>query len=237
MSRYHYKDFDDYIKSNKNLFKDHKLTATKLNNTDLIIDWSKPSSGEGSMRITYIGGYLSINGDYGSASFTWHNPNNTIEWMSKCNIGYFMSKCISSEKQENGIHMMEWDQDECIETVESYISEKDDCDIKPNDDSWKMHTESACDWNSYLSKYGENEFGDSWYETYPNAGLVLHSRVYIWIHALQEISKHLDEDAEYISAQVKFNDLDSELLKQDGELDWTINSNNGYIKLKIIKED
>lgn len=188
-----YKDFEDFVKRNKDLFDKHVAKVTKVDTgeNDCIVEFKDPETNNGAMVFTYIKGYLSIQGDYGCGSFTWYNSRNTLEWMSNTGFCYFMSKLTSGESSEGSKLMREHDQDHCIASVEEYIK---DYELEMPDDDWKEHTEDYYEWVSWLRENGEEYFGDDHYEWSYEAGITYRTRAYFWkyglIKAVEYINNH-----------------------------------------------
>lgn len=183
-----YKDFDGFIEHNKDMFDKHIATVTKFptGENDLCVRWKDPSTSNGAMMFIYVGGYLTIQGDYGNSSFTWYNSKNTFDDMARFSksFGYFMSKCQSSERSEiPNSHFKEWDSDECIENVRQWIS---DYELEVDEDSrWESYTESYWTWIDYCQNSARDDgFGDEAYELI-ELGVITSVRAYIHAYALQ----------------------------------------------------
>jgi hypothetical protein len=93
-------------KNNKEIFDNHIATMTKLptGKNDVYIHFEREDTSNGWMDFIYCNGYLTIQGDYGNASFCWYNKRNTIEVLAGFahNFGYFLSKLLSSERNDIG---------------------------------------------------------------------------------------------------------------------------------------
>lgn len=192
MSSNYYKTYEDFVSKNKGLFIHHVAEYTKIptGEHDCIIHFKDPSTSNGHMIFTYVGGYLNINGDYGDGSFTWYNPKNTLRWMANANFDYFMGKIQSGIHYEATGLMKDFNEDLCHEEVKNIIKENE-LDI---DNSWKSHTNSYNEWISYLMDNGSSDFGDEWYEWAPNCGVHTHVRAFIWKYGFQSAVNKLIED-------------------------------------------
>lgn len=185
-----YKDFEDFVERKKGLFDKHiaKLIKVDTGENDCIVEFSDPNTSNGWMVFTYIKGYLSINGDYGSGSFTWYNPRNTFEWMAETGFCYFMSKITAGESAEGSKLMREYDSECCIATIEEHIK---DYELEMDDEDWKDHTEDYFEWVSWLRENGEEYFGLDYWEFAYDAGITYRTRAYIWKYGLMKASEYL----------------------------------------------
>lgn len=186
-----YEDFDEYVENNKNTFDYHIAKHTKLptGENDCIVEFKDPKTTDGAMVFIYCKGYLTIQGDYGNGSFTWHNPRNTLEWMANTRFDYFMTKMHSGECSGNGLGLMQdYDQDLCIESVKRYLKEYE-CEVDEDEQcphtGWIAHTDSYFKWVAYLNDKGNEVFGDDWYECAPYFGVRTAKRAYLWKYGLQ----------------------------------------------------
>lgn len=178
-----YKNFEDFVRKNNNLFDKHVAKITKIDTgeNDCIVEFKRPDTSDGAMVILYIKGYLTFQGDYGNGSFTWYNPRNTLGWMADTGFGYFMSKIQSCEDGISGVIMTEYDQDYCIKTIKNYIKEYE---LDVPDDDWEDATEDYFEWVYFLRQNGEEYFGQDHYEWTYRAGITVKTRAYIWKYAL-----------------------------------------------------
>ena len=77
-----------------------------------ILVFERPNSGLYRMVYTKIGDTLFVGGDVGEAAYRWPGANPKeidLRWISRCDLGYFFSKCVASEV---GRKFVEWDSDE-----------------------------------------------------------------------------------------------------------------------------
>lgn len=182
------KSLEEFIEQNKDMFEDHVATVTKLptGSQDIYIKWKDPKTSNGAMEFVYVGGYLTIQGDYGNASFTWYNSKNTLDDMARFSksFGYFMSKCSSAERSEiPNSYLNDWDGDQCVENVKQWIN---DYELEVDDDSrWESYTESYWQWVDYCCNRADSDgFGDEAYELI-DLGVVYKDRAYLFAYALQ----------------------------------------------------
>lgn len=174
-------DLKKFIEENKDMFDKHVVKKIDLPTGgahDCYISFRDPATSNGAMEFIYIGGYLTIQGDYGNASFTWYNPRNSIEVMAGFaeNFGYFWGKQQSAQRCSlPNVSLMEWDSAECFNTVKNYIREYE---IEVPDCDWEDKVESWLDWFSFLNRYGDDYFGDEYYDLF-EAGYKVVDRAYI----------------------------------------------------------
>lgn len=185
----------EYMNKYPNMFDEHIAKRINLNNgNDCIIKFAKPDTRELNITFVYVDGYFHIQGDYGCASFTWWNPNNTIETMAKFaeNVGYFISKCRASRTSEVNSHFINWDADKCIQEVKERL----ECDLDEELDyevsDWEEYTESQTEWSSFLNRYGENLLGPDHWEWSHSAGHVVDNSIYFMVYGLKESLKQLE---------------------------------------------
>lgn len=187
------RDLEKFIKTNKDLFEKHVVKKIDLptgGEHDCYISFRDPDTSNGAMEFIYIGGYLTIQGDYGNASFTWYNPKNSIETMATFanNFGYFWGKKQSAQQCAlPGASLKDWDSAECFNTVKNYIKEYE---IDVPDDNWEGKVENWLDWFSFLNKYGEEYFGDEYYDLFESGYRVM-SRAYVLTYGFIEAVKAL----------------------------------------------
>lgn len=185
---HNYKDLQEFIDRNKDMFDKHIATVTKLptGENDLYVKWREPTTSNGAMEFIYVGGYLTIQGDYGNSSFTWYNSKNTFDDMARFSksFGYFLSKCSSSERQTiPHSYFGEWDSEECVRNVKQWIS---DYELEVDEHSyWEDYTESYWQWVNYCVNDATSDgFGDEAYELI-ELGIVIEQRAYVYAYALQ----------------------------------------------------
>lgn len=193
---HHYKDLENFIERNKDMFDKHIATVTKLptGENDLHVKWRNPTTSNGAMEFIYVGGYLTIQGDYGNSSFTWYNSKNTFDDMARFSksFGYFLSKCSSAERSSIPYsYFREWSDEECVKNVKQWIS---DYELEVDEYSrWESYTESYWTWVDYCHNHASNDnFGDEAYELI-ELGLVIDHRAYIHAYALQCCNEFMKE--------------------------------------------
>ena len=199
MSGIMYKNFEDYVNKRKDIFDKHiaKLTKIPSGENDCIVEFKNPATSDGAMVFIYCKGYLTIQGDYGNGSFTWHNPKNTLAWIADTDFCYFMSKLCSGEAGEAMGLMKDFDSDLCIEQVEAYIEEYE---IEVGEyeacehTGWKAHTGCQTEWLAYLISNGEKAFGDDYWESLPSFGEHIKVIAYIWKYGLMKAVEFLETE-------------------------------------------
>lgn len=85
-----------------------------------ILVFANPLSGMYRMVFTKIGSTLFITGDVGEAAYRWGGAPDEIdmEWISRCDLGYFHSKCVASEV---GREFVQWDEDRAKKRLEEQL--------------------------------------------------------------------------------------------------------------------
>lgn len=180
-----YKDFQDFIEKKETTFDEHiatKIPLTTGGPHDCYIRFSKPNTSNGALEFIYINGYLTIQGDYGNASFTWNNPNNSIEKLAEFakNFNYFTEKTQSAANTDiPNKFFAYWDSDTCIKNIKEHLSEYD---ITLPDNKWESATEGYMQWIAFLQEHGYTYFGDEWYDFFPSAGCQVSPHVYFMIY-------------------------------------------------------
>lgn len=196
---HNYKDLDHFIERNKDMFDKHIATVTKLptGENDICVSWKDPSTSNGAMMFIYVGGYLTIQGDYGNSSFTWYNSKNTFDDMARFSksFGYFLSKCSSAERSNIPYRYFgEWDSEECVKNVKQWIS---NYELEIDEDSdWERYTEAYHEWVTYCTGDASNDgFGDEAYELI-ELGVVVEHRAYVHAYALQCCNEFMNREAQ-----------------------------------------
>lgn len=195
----HYNSLDDFISDYKTMFDKHIATKTMLQNNDCILTFTEPNTKQRHITFVYIDGYLHIQGDFGCASFTWHNPRNTIEQLASFanGIGYFLSKMESGGRSVTPSSLMkEWDSDICISQVLEYFKEHE-IEIEDWEEyyDWKQYTESFSDWTVFLNENGANFFqDDDYYEYAYDFGVTTNIKCFIWAYGLIKAVKFLEKE-------------------------------------------
>lgn len=168
----------DYEKT----FSDFKVVETRLPTGpyDVYYEFKDPETSNGAMGITFIQGYLHIQGDYGSSQYTWHNNKLTIHDFARFakSEEYFFSKCELSKYQ-----MTKWSSDIVIDMINNNGAEDfEGLDII----EVLQHNENDYDWATFC--YDNN------LEDYVDIGLVYKDMYYLHANALIQISKKIIDD-------------------------------------------
>lgn len=150
--------------------------------------------GTGFYRMEYImkGGTLFVSGDCGDAVYWW-SERQSLEWVSKCDIGYFKSKCRASEV---GYDFVEWDEKHAIRRVEEELEQLDE-ERQRRFKKWGglKHLGYRAEWADWLDQVargvdegtkGEYFFGPDYLtDGEVNIGYVTHVRCEIHLAALK----------------------------------------------------
>lgn len=199
------KNFNDLISwraygSNEKVFDDHIAKSIKLptGENDVFIHFQSPKTSNGWMNFIYCNGVLSIQGDYGNASFCWYNKRNTIEVLAGFahNFHYFLSKLVSSEGNDiGGTLLQEYDSDECIKDVENYFKENDLTILEDWEDDWQSNTSDHIEWITFCRENGAEFFQDEDYWEYAYSfGRYTVDRAYLYAYGLIKAVEYLEND-------------------------------------------
>lgn len=194
-----YADFEDFINKNKNMFDAHiatKITLPTGGPHDCYIRFSKPNTNNGALEFIYINGYFTIQGDYGSSSFTWYNPNNSIEKLAEFarNFDYFSEKAKSAAHSEiPNKFFANWDSELCIKNVQTHLRENN---IEQPKQKWEAATEGYLQWISFLQEYGFECFGDEWHDFFPSAGCTVSPHAYCMIYGFIKATEALNKNTQ-----------------------------------------
>jgi len=183
----------DFIEKRGDTFDKHVVSKVDLDTgeNDCIVTFRRPDTRNGYMIFTYVSGYLHINGDYGNASFTWHNSSNTFFDMARFSnsLGYFLEKCISYESES----LKEFDQDACIASVIEYFEDHEKIIDDEEFDDWRDRTYDHHDWIEFVRNYGSEFFQDADYWEYAfDFGMSLKLRPYLWAYGLIKAAEALE---------------------------------------------
>ncbi len=209
-----YKDLNEFIQDHPDTFDNHVAERISLptGKNDCYIKFAQPDTRCGFMEFIYVGGYLTIQGDYGNASFTWHNPNNTIEKLADFahNLGYFMSKCESAERSSIPHRYLKcFDSDICIKEVkELFEGDGKKIDLEKFE-NWESYTEDHYQWVAFIREDGADFFQDPDYWEYAgDLGECLEYRAYLYPYGLIKA-------IEYLSNQITYCPMCKESYQQD----------------------
>lgn len=186
-------------KNNKQIFDNHIATMTKLptGKNDVYVHFEREDTSDGWMDFIYCNGYLTIQGDYGNASFCWYSNKNTIEVLGNFaeNLGYFLSKLQSAEKSNiSGAFLQDFDSDECIKEVKDYFKENELTISEDWEDNWESHTNEHIEWITFCRENGTDFFQDEDYWEYAfNFGIYTTSRAYLYAYGLIKAVEYLKQ--------------------------------------------
>jgi len=181
--------YEEYKEQNKDLFKNHQAKLTKLDGKDCIIEFEKKDTNVGSMLITYIGGIISISGDYGYAMFNWDNRKNSIlAYPTFKNFGYVLEKMVASEPYKEfdyGVFQEDFNKWKLQLVEEGYDEDFiNGVDIP--------YVEDRNDVVAYFKNF--SKIDDLWeYDCY-NFGTYLNRRTYIRWHGFIEAVNKIEKD-------------------------------------------
>lgn len=154
-------------------FRDHTATFSKEGELPTL-NWKKPGTGIFGVRYIIDQNILFVSGDLGFAVYRW-SERITWDFLAGCDLDYFSSKC---EASENGKMYIEFSQTLLIKQMEERIreykelSEEDSFYKKSVEEmeelSWRFHTETEFEWNTFLKNNAYEMWSDDWYEAYPN---------------------------------------------------------------------
>jgi hypothetical protein len=99
--------------------------------------WHEPGTGIGRMRFMCVGPRLIVTGDHGEAIYC-RAPD--LRWWAGLNLQYFVEKCQASE---HGRIPVAWDGEEA---------------------GGEAATENEHDWTEFCRDYGDELFGEDWWE-------------------------------------------------------------------------
>lgn len=157
-------------------FKDHhsgySVMKDEQGNEMERLRWGRPNSTNYAVWYVRMGSVLFVTGDLGSAVYRW-GESVTLEWISRCDIGYFAEKCEASEE---GREFKVWDPREAIKKLrdiaKDYVDREKTCDFMSEVDS-AVCTEG--DWHAWLHDRGHEFLGDD-YSEFGDVGRVLSCR-------------------------------------------------------------
>lgn len=192
---YEYESFQQYKDENTDTFKNHSVRYINLGlKNDCMIIFENPNCSEGAMKFVYIDGVLTVQGDYGTASFNWHNPNNHILVYGTFNsFGYILSKIESIPKE--GIK--EFNSDLFQEEFVEFINEKleygyDLIGLDFNQNQVENHCHVVELMNENYELFG----GDLEAEDY-ELGMYTTERPYVWWQGLQTALDMLEKEGTF----------------------------------------
>ena len=192
-----YESFQEFKEENKHIFKNHIAVFQKLEiKNDCIITFENPKCREGAMKFIYVDGVITVRGDYGTASFNWHNPNNHILAYGQFDsFGYILSKLEAIPKEGT----REFDSDLFTIEFKEFISYKSEEGYINNTFDTKVpHVEKQCDVVQYMNDNYDNLGGDLEAEDY-DLGMYTTERPYLWWYGLQTALNILEKEGSFDS--------------------------------------
>lgn len=190
------KSLKEYREIHKNMFENHVAKYEKLpNGNDCIIEFMNPIQREHWMRFVYIDGVLNINGDYGYAVFNWYNKENHIlAYPTFKDIGYIMSKCVSSKHEDRKGFDMDLFHDEFKKFIEERKEEGCISEDTDNEDYDIPYCEDENDVINHFKHCGDKYGEDIWETGAFELGTFLSERPYIWWHGLCSALEQLEKN-------------------------------------------
>lgn len=184
-----YKDFQEYKDENPDTFNKHVASFQKLEiGNDCVIAFENPNCSEGAMKFVYVDGVLTVQGDYGNASFNWYNPKNHILAYGTFNsFGYVLSKLEAVQRE--GIK--DFDVDLFHIEFKEFIDNLIEGGYAVDDEV--PYVESQCDVVQYMNDNYEKYGGDLEASDY-ELGMFVTERPYLWWQGLQTALKLLEDD-------------------------------------------
>jgi len=196
-----YRNYEEFLEKNKDLFTKHKVeiiyedTTKETNN--VIISFKDPITSNGAMTISYIDGYITINGDYGTSVYTWYNGTNHILAHMNFGFSYSLEKLVAvdGEKQEFSYDMFVED----LEEVVGSLRENDpDLDLS----ELNMQPSGVEDIHSMVCWARDNRIFNEIDDVYDygvySLGLHLHTKIFIRWMGFQEALKQYENTNKYI---------------------------------------
>jgi len=185
-----YKDYNDWLEVNKDMFKNHRVFKYKKDNNDWSFRYQIGTPDEkdnnrknGWMNFQFLDGFLTITGDYGNAIFTWYDRELSFDWVANItSINYFIEKCLINDSSER------WDSELARQVIQEHIF-NNYIDI---DDDWENYLESKTEWRYYLIN-NYYELYDYEYELY-DAGVYIHERIYLWKRAIECANEYINKN-------------------------------------------
>jgi hypothetical protein len=155
-------------------FSNHKAYYNKETYTERLV-WRDPNTMIGFVKYLCDGCYLYVSGDLGDAIYKW-NEQVTLEWIAGCNLQYFESKCVASEKENN---YKEWKPEVAIKTFKDHY---------PNCESMLPEIKEAAENPYTFAEFLFNEFNEI---ELGGAGYVVALRCKLHLRGLKDAMKQL----------------------------------------------
>ena len=151
-------------------FPNHKVQLySDLDNGLELLIWGKDDTS--TFLVNYIRHQqvLHVSGDLGCAAYWWSQLN-SLRWIAGCNLGYFASKCESSE---NGRQFKEFDTDTLRRQVEESLQRMEGEDPQIHErfngyQGWDHMDDGQQAWQAWCLQHGYEVWGDCWYMDVPD---------------------------------------------------------------------
>ena len=152
--------------------------------------FARPESNNYSLIFIRTRGTLFVGGDLGDAIYCW-SQDNSLEWISNCNFGYFHGKCHASP---SGRKYVTWNSEHAIKTILDHFDHDPDAVKRIEDSSWRDYIHSEFEWFGWCNENATEVFEDQdWWEWAGSVGEVpdIHCRSHLI--GLQEAMKKLNK--------------------------------------------
>lgn len=110
--------------------------------------FKKPNTGFYYIEFIMHNNYLHVTGDVGEATYWWSDRHD-LAWASRCDLGYFSSKCTSSPV---GVPFKTWTEKTARQHVAHLLEDLDDEDRTRRFKTWGgwKHLDTNFDWIEWL---------------------------------------------------------------------------------------
>lgn len=172
------------------MFKDHVATYEKHGPIEYLL-WAQPKSSNCMIRYYMHDSTLMINGDLGEAVLSWSwSPDCTLEWVSKCDFGYYIGKLRASAYGREG---KVWRSECAKRRLDEFFADHPEIENHKDDyDSPYACIETEHDWYKFIDSSKSIEiFGDD-YTEYGGIGMERDFTLRMHFIGLQRAMKRLE---------------------------------------------
>lgn len=161
--------------------------------------WNDPETT--TSRIIYVRDLntLFVKGDLGCAVYRWMGKTKDLQWMSRCSLDYWASKC---EASENGRQHKIWDEEYAAARMEAHWTqvaerpEVDDGEAQRRKDRFDADGGPSAlrrelNWHWWLDRYAEKHFEMDWGYWAPTIGKVISRRCQLHLMGLRQAIQYL----------------------------------------------
>lgn len=173
----------------QNEFASHVATYQSADMGGATVEWLKWKNPEnGFYRVDYMclgGTVLCVSGDIGEA--VYNSGGKSMEWWTKCDVGYFASKCYASE---SGRGYKAWDdaiaRQRVIDEVASRRNDEYEIDEDLVEEAIRAIEGGRHEWDEWMrSDECRSVFGDDWWDYVPNFGVIVAPRCALHLAGLK----------------------------------------------------